>query len=288
MPANIKVIVTGSNGQLGNELKELAPSLTGYEFLFLGKDDVSISDRSTLEKLFTTHHPAFLINCAAYTAVDKAEEEKQAALEINGTAVGNLAALCKQFGTNLIHISTDYVFDGNTAKPWIETDTAEPINIYGKSKLLGEELALQSNPNTLVIRTSWVYSSYGKNFVKTMIRLMQEKPSINVVNDQFGSPTYAADLAEVIVTIISSGKWVPGVYHFSNDGVTSWFNFAVKIKQLTGAGCEVKPITTYQYPTPAQRPKYSVMDKRKIREVYGIELKPWDERLEACLAKLNR
>jgi dTDP-4-dehydrorhamnose reductase len=285
--ASNKILVTGSNGQLGNELKELSLSYPQYKFVFFGREKLPLSDQSTVERVFQDYEPAYVINCAAYTAVDKAESEKEQANEINGRAVGSLAAMCKQFGTKFIHISTDYVFNGTASSPLKENDAVDPVNTYGASKLLGEQLALKNNPDTIIIRTSWVYSFYGKNFVKTMIRLMNEKENISVVNDQVGSPTYAADLAEAIMQIVASGKWQGGIYNFSNDGVITWFDFANEIKHLIGSSCIVNSVATTQFPTPAKRPKYSVLDKTKIQQTFLIQPKNWKESLKVCISKLD-
>ena len=285
--ASNTIIVTGSNGQLGSELKELAFIYSEYKFVFFSRQYLPINDKSAIEKVFLKHHPAYLINCAAYTAVDKAESETEQANEINGTAIGTIAALCKQYGTKFIHISTDYVFNGNATSPLTETDNVDPVNAYGASKLLGEQLALDHNPESIIIRTSWVYSFYGKNFVKTMIRLMKERENIGVVSDQIGSPTYAADLAEAIIKIISSGKWEPGIYNFSNEGNISWFDFANEIKTLIASSCTINPLKTKQFPTPAKRPKYSVLDKTKIQQVFSIQLKDWKASLGECIEKLQ-
>jgi len=285
--ASNTIIVTGSNGQLGSELKELAFIYSEYKFVFFSRQYLPINDKSAIEKVFLKHHPAYLINCAAYTAVDKAESETEQANEINGTAIGTIAALCKQYGTKFIHISTDYVFNGNATSPLTETDNVDPVNAYGASKLLGEQLALDHNPESIIIRTSWVYSFYGKNFVKTMIHLMKERENIGVVSDQIGSPTYAADLAEVIIKIISSGKWEPGIYNFSNEGNISWFDFANEIKTLIASSCTINPLKTKQFPTPAKRPKYSVLDKTKIQQVFSIQLKDWKASLGECIEKLQ-
>lgn len=285
--AAIKIIVTGSNGQLGSELKELASQYSQIDFLFFDRNELSIADKAALQTVFELHQPNYFINCAAYTAVDKAEEEKQLASEINGTAVGEIARLCEQHNCKLVHISTDYVFNGLANTPLKESNEVNPVNAYGESKLLGEQLALKNDPNAIIIRTSWVYSSYGKNFVKTMMRLMKEKESIGVVNDQIGSPTYAADLAKAILLIITSDKWAPGIYNYSNEGVISWFDFAVEIKKLINASCTVNPITTAQFPTPAKRPAYSVLDKTRIRHTFNISLKDWKESLQECIHKLS-
>ncbi|RYZ61960.1 MAG: dTDP-4-dehydrorhamnose reductase [Chitinophagaceae bacterium] len=281
------ILVTGSNGQLGSELRELAPSFPQYKFVFFSRTELAIENREEVERAFALLHPQYVINCAAYTAVDKAETEKEEALAINATAVGLLANASKRFDAKFIHVSTDYVFDGTSREPLKESAPVSPVNFYGASKLKGEEAAQNENAESIIIRTSWVYSFYGKNFVKTMLRLLAEKESISVVSDQWGSPTYAADLAEAILHIIEGGKWLPGIYHYSNDGVINWAQFADAIRQQTGSNCTVQFITTEQFPTPAKRPAYSVMDKSKIIAAYGIALKPWQESLQACLQKLQ-
>jgi dTDP-4-dehydrorhamnose reductase len=284
---SVKIIVTGSNGQLGSELRELASSFPDHHFVFLAREDFSITDKNAFRTILEQHRPDYLINCAAYTAVDKAESEKELADQVNGIAVGTLAILCHEFGTRFVHISTDYVFKGDQSTPLKETAAVDPVNAYGASKLLGEQLAMQHNPDSMIIRTSWVYSAYGKNFVKTMMRLMKEKESISVVNDQIGSPTYAADLAELIMHIIDSKKWKEGIYHFSNEGIISWFDFATEIRSLIHSACIVSPITTEQFPTPAKRPHFSVMDKTKIQQTFAVSLKNWKESLRLCISKIN-
>ncbi len=282
-----KILITGSTGQLGSELKDLASSYPDYDFHFLTRTELPLNDNEVIRKTIVQVQPHYLINCAAYTAVDKAETEKAEALQINGTAVGAIAEACAQKGIKFIHISTDYVFDGASKKPLKEDNDVSPINYYGESKLAGEQLAIQKNPDTIIIRTSWVYSFYGKNFVKTMMRLMREKEAINVVSDQIGSPTYAADFAEAIMQIITAPVWYPGIYHFSNEGVISWADFAQEIKTLIHSSCNVNSITTEQFPTPAKRPAYSVMDKSKITGAYGVQLQPWKLSLKACVEKLG-
>lgn len=286
-----KILVTGANGQLGRELRaavsitlSAGASVRDFDFIFLTREDLSLEDPRSIAAIFATHHPAYCINCAAYTAVDKAETEKELAFRINGEAVGELAAACRSSGARLIHISTDYVFDGGSATPLKEEDPTGPLNVYGASKLLGEQLALQQNPDTLILRTSWVYSAFGNNFVKTMMRLMREKESIRVVSDQVGSPTYAADLAAVILQIIDGPALIPGIYHYSNEGEISWYEFALAIKELTGSACRVDPIPSAQYPTPARRPHYSLLDKTRIRETYGIKIPAWKDSLVRCLS----
>jgi dTDP-4-dehydrorhamnose reductase len=281
-----KIIVTGSNGQLGRELKDLAAVYPQFEFHFFSREEFPINDEIIARELIHELQPSFFINCAAYTAVDKAEAENDLAMEINGIAPGALASLCRENSCKFIHISTDYVFNGESSSPLREDDPVAPVNFYGETKLKGEQLVQQHNPEAIIIRTAWVYSSYGKNFVKTMIRLMSEKESIGVVNDQVGSPTYAADLAAAILTIIASGKWRPGIYHYSNEGVISWFDFAKTIKELIQSACIVNPISTEQFPTPAKRPRYSVLDKSRISTIYGLQISDWKESLKACLKKM--
>jgi len=284
----IKIVITGANGQLGKEFQQISIAYPQFDFTFLSKEDLSIQDAEQVRHFFNIAKPTHCINCAAYTAVDKAETEEEIAFLVNGESVGVLAAACKSAGTKLIHISTDYVFDGNSAKPLKEDDATKPINVYGASKLRGEALALQNNEESMIIRTAWLYSAFGNNFVKTMIRLMREKKSINVVNDQVGSPTYAADLAKAILHIIHSGKFIPGVYHYSNEGQISWYDFAVAIKELTGSDCQINPIPGSKYPTPAKRPDYSLLDKTKIKTVYGIAVPDWRSGLSRCLDQLKK
>lgn len=287
MEAKPKILVTGANGQLGKELKQLESKYPQFEFIFLSREDLPIHHFELVRNFFKGYHPRYLINCAAYTAVDRAETEKDLAFQVNGEAVGVLAAVCKEYGTKFLHISTDYVFDGTASAPYKEDAATNPQSVYGASKLEGEKEALHFNTDTIIIRTSWVYSEYGRNFVKTMIKLMNEKEQLYVVNDQIGSPTYAADLADAIMQIISSGKWSPGVYHYSNEGVISWFDFAVAIRDLTGSTCKVTAIPTTSYPTPAKRPVYSVLDKSKIAGTYGISLRDWKDSLRGCLDRLK-
>lgn len=281
------ILVTGANGQLGKELKQLSPSFPQFEFIFLSREDLPIHHFEMVRHYFKTYQPDYLINCAAYTAVDRAEQEKELAFQVNGEAVGVLAAVCKENDCRFIHISTDYVFDGTATTPYKEIFPPHPTSVYGASKLEGEKQAIKLNPDSIIIRTSWVYSEFGKNFVRTMVRLMQEKEEINVVNDQLGSPTYAADLAEAILQIISFKQWHPGIYNFSNKGIISWYDFAVAIKELTSSNCKVNPISTSQYPTAAKRPAYSVLDNSKIQEVFGIQPKEWEESLETCLSRMK-
>jgi dTDP-4-dehydrorhamnose reductase len=287
------ILVTGSNGQLGKELQQLADSYPQYRFVFASRDDMQLHVFGLVENFFIATQPQYCINCAAYTAVDKAESEEELAMLVNGEAVGNLAAVCKKHQTKLIHISTDYVFDGESETPYKEDDATGPINTYGKSKLLGEELCMKENDDAIIIRTSWVYSSFGNNFVKTMMRLMNERNELNVVADQIGSPTYAADLANAILAIINNCQlsivnWLPGIYHYSNEGKISWFEFAQAIKEITNSKAVVHPIETAQYPTPARRPHYSLLNKEKIKSVYHISIPDWKDSLATCVDLLTQ
>lgn len=280
------VLITGQKGQLGNELKVLSAKYPQYDFVFTDVEELDITDAEKVNEFFTLYKPAICINAAAYTAVDKAETDKDVALKINAYAVGNLAENCSKIKTKFIHISTDYVFDGTANSPYKEDYPVNPVNFYGESKLKGEDIALEKYPSAIIIRTSWVYSFFGNNFVKTMLRLMKDREVITVINDQFGSPTYAADLATVIMHIATQSEDKGDIYHFSNDGVISWFDFAVAIKELARLSCIVNPVDTSGYPTPAKRPAYSVMDKEKIKSTFGIELKDWKESLQQCLKLL--
>lgn len=285
----ITILVTGADGQLGNELKALAPNFPYCQFLFAGREQLNITVSEDINKYFAGHSIEFCINCAAYTAVDKAETEEEAAFTLNADAVATLAKICCENNTQLIHTSTDYVFDGTATQPYKESDKTNPVSVYGRSKLKGEEEALQHCPSTIIIRTAWLYSSFKNNFVKTMLRLMNEKTSINVVSDQVGCPTYAADLALAIMQLINSGKSLEngGIYHYSNAGISNWYEFAVTIKKLSNSNCVVNPITTDQYPTAAMRPAYSVFDTTKIKEVFGVTVPAWEDSLEKCLGQLK-
>ncbi len=286
MPKPI-ILVTGQNGQLGNELKVLSKNFPQYDFAFTDVAELDITNAKKVHDYFNNYKPAICINAAAYTAVDKAETDRELALQINAYAVGNLAEKCRKINTRFIHISTDYVFDGTANTPYTEDHPVSPVNFYGESKLKGEEIALEKCASTIIIRTSWVYSFFGNNFVKTMLRLMKERESISVINDQFGSPTYAADLAAAIMQIAVQKANKGGIYHFSNEGIITWFDFAVAIKEFAGLKCHVSPIDTAGYPTPAKRPAYAVMSKEKITSAFGIQLKDWKESLKQCIQLLQ-
>ena len=290
------ILVTGANGQLGSEMQVIAVDYPAYDFLFVTRNELQIDDELALEKYFSMHRIDYCINCAAYTAVDKAETETEKAFLINAVAVGNLAKYCKAQGAVFIHISTDYVFDGTSTTPYKEDDKVNPVNLYGASKLKGEALAILNNPDSIIIRTSWVYSSIGNNFVKTMLRLMKERESIQVVSDQLGCPTYAADLASAIMQIIgqlnkntailNKDGAAAHIFNYSNQGVTNWYQFALAIKELSGSTCAVNPIPSSQYPTPAKRPQYSVMDTSKIQQTFHLVIPNWKNSLQNCIALL--
>lgn len=284
-----QILVTGGNGQVALEIKDIAKSNQQFNFIFLSKEELAIDDKEALMLFFEKNHIQYVINCAAYTAVDKAEQERKKAFLINGDAVGNLAAICKMHGTTFIHLSTDYVYDGKNQKPLKESNAVSPLNVYGWSKLKGEELALNQNANSLIIRTSWVYSPYGNNFVKTMLRLFKEKSAINVINDQYGCPTYAADLASVIIFFIQqieAGFSFSGIYNYCNEGIISWFDFANEIKNIKHSDCIINAIPATSYITPAIRPAYSVLDTSKIKNDLGITIPNWKDSLEKCIELL--
>lgn len=281
-----KVLITGANGQLGKCLQKIAPQYH-FECIFKSSSELDITNIARIKNIFEEIKPDFCINAAAYTAVDLAETEKEKAFAINALGVENLAEVCQQFGTWLIHVSTDYVFDGETNLPYKEEDFTSPLGVYGASKLKGETLAMEKNPNkTLILRTSWLYSQFNKNFVKTMLHLFGEREELGIVADQFGQPTHALDLAEAIFTIIKAEKNHSGVYHFSNYPETSWFEFAKKIAELSNANIRLTPIATEQYPTPARRPKRSTFCLDKIEKDFSIAPKHWENSLEECLQSL--
>ncbi|MFT3981610.1 MAG: dTDP-4-dehydrorhamnose reductase [Ferruginibacter sp.] len=283
MSSTQTILITGAGGQLGSEFRELSFGYPAYEFLFVTREELAIDNVEALELFFAANTIHYCVNCAAYTAVDKAESEKDLALAINAAAVGNLAAICKKYNAGFIHFSTDYVFNGESREPYRADDATSPVNFYGETKLQGELNALKENDKSIIIRTSWVYSSFGKNFVKTMLRLMGEKKSIGVVNDQFGCPTYAADLAAASMQIITHADPVPGIYHYCNEGIINWYEFATAIKEIAASPCIVNGIPTSAYPTPAKRPAYSALNTEKIRSVFGIRIPVWKDSLERCM-----
>jgi dTDP-4-dehydrorhamnose reductase len=288
-----KILVTGKNGQLGNELQSVAAAHPQYEFVFTDREELDIADKNQVKDFFSRNKFDYIINCAAYTAVDKAEADYLKAEQINTKALEYIAQEIAESKTTLVHISTDYVFNGNGCKPYVETDKTDPQSTYGKSKLGGEEKALKYHEGTFIIRTSWVYSAFGNNFVKTMLKLGAEKDKLNVVYDQVGAPTYAKDLAKAILTMIYKIEtdnlfYQPGIYHYANEGVTSWYDFALEIMQMAGLKCKVSPILSIDYPTPAKRPHFSVMHKKKIKDNFGIEIPHWKESLKTCLQELKQ
>ena len=284
----LNILVTGANGQLGSEIRKLSINYP-YRFYFTDKEELDIANLEDIKKYIVKNSINMLINCAAYTAVDKAESNQELADVINHKAVKNLAKISKEKGIKLIHISTDYIFDGKNFKPYIEKDLPNPQNIYGKTKLDGEKAVQEINPkNSIIIRTSWVYSSYGNNFVKTMLRLGKEKKELKVVFDQIGTPTYARDLAKTILDIapIVQNEKVE-VYHYSNEGVASWYDFAKEIMGIAKLDCKINPIETKEYPTPAKRPYYSVLNKNKIKSTFDIDIPYWKDSLNDCLQRLG-
>jgi dTDP-4-dehydrorhamnose reductase len=283
-----KILVIGSNGQLGNCIKKAAEDFENkYEFIFTDSQTLDVTNSEQVQNFFYDNKPDFCINASAYTAVDLAEKEPEKAFAVNADGVANIAEACVEFNTILIHVSTDYVFDGETNLDYSEDDFTNPIGVYGQSKRKGEELALDINPKTIILRTSWLYSEFNKNFVKTMLNLFSQKDELGIVADQFGQPTNANDLAEAIMTIIENGNKTFGVFHFSNYPETTWFEFAKKIAEFSKSNVKLNPLTTEQYPTPAKRPKRSTMSLDKIEKVYKIEPKHWENSLEDCIEILS-
>ena len=281
------ILVTGSNGQLGSELKEIATNFPDYNFLFTDVSDLDITAHDEVREFIESNNINVIINCAAYTAVDKAESEPELADAINNLAVANFAQIAKNKKIKLIHVSTDYVFDGTNHKPYLEIDTPNPQSVYGKTKLDGELAMQQINPvNSIIIRTSWVYSKYGNNFVKTMLHLAETRDEISVVSDQIGSPTNAADLAKAILNILPKIRNDNvKVFHYSNEGVCSWYDFAKAIFEIKVISFKVNPIESKQYPTPAERPFYSVLNKEKIKQCYQVKIPFWKKSLDNCITK---
>jgi dTDP-4-dehydrorhamnose reductase len=284
--ANFTVLIIGANGQLGTCFKTLVPRFSKFHSIFVDREELDICDRDAIELFFISNNISCVVNCAAYTAVDKAETEKELAFAINATAVGYLATKTAELNIPFFHISTDYVFDGASEVAYLPTDLTMPVNYYGYTKLEGEKQAIKNNPQSIIIRTAWVYSEFGNNFVKTMLRLMSERESINVVADQFGVPTYAMDLADAILFAIDNANFIAGVYHFSNSGKISWYNFAEAIAKHTGSSCKVNGIPTSAYPTPAKRPVFSLLNTESFKSTFNIEIRDWELALKECLTKL--
>ena len=285
------IIVTGANGQLGNSVRQWAEKYPQYIFVYTDIDTLDICDATAVKSFVKEKGADYIINCAAYTAVDKAEDDETLCARINQEAVQNLGEAAQEVGAKVIHVSTDYVFDGTNHVPYVETDVTCPASVYGRTKLAGEQALLKVCPeSSVIIRTAWLYSEFGNNFVKTMLRLGSEREQLSVVVDQLGSPTYAGDLAAAILTVLEQaekGGFVPGVYHFSNEGVCSWYDFAVKIMELGGKTCQVAPIESKEYPAKANRPHYSVLNKAKIKTTYQVVVPHWETSLRKCIEAIK-
>lgn len=281
------ILVTGCNGQLGSELQQLAPKYDDTcRFHFTDIQELDITDRKAIYSFIEQHRIGIVINCAAFTAVDKAESNEELCDLLNNIAPGYLAEAVASVGGTMIQVSTDYVFDGESYLPYKEEDNTNPQTVYGRTKLAGEENVIRTCPGSMVIRTAWLYSTFGNNFVKTMIRLGKERDALGVVSDQLGSPTYARDLARAIMQIVEHGI-VPGVYHFTNEGACSWYDFTKAIHRLEGIdNCKVSPIHTEDYPVPAKRPHYSVLDKSKIKNTFHLDIRWWEDALKECIKEL--
>lgn len=284
----MNILITGCNGQLGNEIQILEKVNPQHTFFNTDVSELDITNQLAIDQFIQENKIDGIINCAAYTAVDKAESNKQLCTALNAEAPAYLAMSIEKRGGWIVQVSTDYVFDGTKHTPYVETDTPCPDSVYGSTKLAGEIAVQKLCKKTMIIRTAWLYSTFGNNFVKTMIRLGKEKSELGVIFDQIGTPTYARDLAVAIMTAVNKGI-VPGTYHFSNEGVISWYDFTKAIHRIAGInGCHVKPLHTAEYPTPANRPHYSVLDKTKIKDTYGIEVPYWEESLQECITELTR
>lgn len=287
----MRILVTGANGQLGNELRVLARNTPEYDFIFsdITEHPTDRTEFMDITKKVELDGPLdYIVNCAAYTNVDAAEDNEGIAFKLNCIAPSILACLAQEKGAALIHISTDYVFNGNGTRPYTDTDTPDPVSAYGRTKLAGENAVISSGCRYVIIRTAWLYSEYGRNFLKTMMRLTSEKPEVKVVNDQIGSPTYALDLAKAIMTVLNAGVNAEnqGIYHYSNEGVCSWYDFASEIARLGGHDGVVKPCKSAEFPSKVHRPAYSVLDKGKIKEVFGVQVPRWQDSLKECYGKM--
>jgi dTDP-4-dehydrorhamnose reductase len=286
----MKILVTGGNGQLGNSLKKLTGNYPNYSFTFIDVQELDLTNSEAMSIFLTTSKPDVVINCAAYTAVDKAETEPELAMAVNATVPGELAGICVKTGIRLIHISTDYVFDGKSYTPYKETDEVKPASVYSKSKLEGEYQVLKQKVNGVIIRTSWLYSEYGQNFVKTILKKGAELGKLRVVYDQVGGPTYAGDLAKTILDILPEVVKSESmeIYHFANEGVISWYDFAQAIVGISGIDCIIEPIESKDFPTPTTRPPYSVFNKTKIKERFGLAIPYWRPSLMVCIENLMK
>lgn len=283
----MNILITGANGQLGNEMRVAAEKHSQHQYIYTDIDTLDITDKAALIDFAKKNQVNMIVNCAAYTAVDKAEDDEATALKINADAVRNLGETASEVGAKIIHISTDYVFDGKNYKPYTETDAVCPAGAYGRTKLAGENILQKVCPQAVIIRTAWLYSSFGNNFVKTMIRLGKERDSLHVVFDQVGSPTYAADLATAVFAVIEADKWEAGIFHFTDEGVCSWYDFTIAIHRLANVQCRVSPIESSEYPARTPRPHYSVLNKAKIKKTYGMSIPHWESSLEKCIALLQ-
>ncbi|MDE7141549.1 MAG: dTDP-4-dehydrorhamnose reductase [Muribaculaceae bacterium] len=279
----MKVLVTGANGQLGSALRRLLDKEMPGEAIYASKEDLDLTDAAAVEEYVRGNEVTHIVNCAAYTAVDRAEEEKRECALVNTDAVKNLAAAADLLGAKIIHISTDYVFDGTNHRPYRESDKVNPISQYGTTKRKGETALLARAPESIIIRTAWLYSDTGHNFVKTILAMADKQDRIRVVCDQIGTPTYARDLARAILAILKSHQWVAGIYHFTDEGAASWYDFAKAIVRIAGKRAEVEPIPTEDFPTPASRPAYSILDRSRIKATYGVAIPHWEEALADCI-----
>ena len=286
----MKIVVTGANGQLGRSIRRLSVEHRELDFIFTDIDSLDIGNRDAVLAFAETHPVDFIVNCAAYTAVDKAEEEEEQCRRINTDAVAYLGEAAQHIGARILHVSTDYVFGGDSYMPYQESDPVLPTSVYGRTKLAGEKALSAVCPDAIIVRTAWLYSEYGHNFMNTMLRLGAERPEIRVVNDQIGSPTYAGDLAEAILSLLEKerqGEQNSGIYHYTNEGVCSWYDFAHSIIRIAGLPAKVIPIPTREYPTAAKRPAYSVLSKEKIKREYHWVIPHWEDSLRKCLANMN-
>lgn len=284
----MQILITGSNGQLGSEIKSLSSQYPSWNFMFTDVQELDILNKEAVLRFVKTKKIDAIVNCAAYTAVDKAEEEQELSLAINAKGPENLALAAAEVNARFIHISTDFVFNGKAYQPYIEKDQTDPLGAYGSTKLEGEKRVINANPDATIVRTAWLYSSFGNNFVKTMLKLGKERDTLGVIFDQVGTPTYANDLAKAVLVILRAEKeqYQPGIYHFSNEGVASWYDFTKTIHEIAGITCDVKPILAASYPLPAARPHYSVLNKEKIKNTYGIEIPYWKDALKQCMKLL--
>ncbi len=282
------ILITGSKGQLGNEMQVIAKKNPDFCYFFTDVEELDITNIDAIKDFVVGNKIDFIVNCAAYTAVDKAETDLELCYKINSEAVKNIAEVAEKHNCKVIHVSTDYVYNGENFRPYTEEDEVCPVSVYGKSKLEGEKVLFETMQEAVIIRTSWLYSSFGNNFVKTMMKLGAERETLNVIFDQVGTPTYAADLAEAIVTILKSENFIPGIYHFSNEGVCSWYDFAIKIHQIAEIKCIVRPIESKEYHFPTPRPHYSVLNKSKIKKTYGVNIPHWEESLGRCIDLLKQ